>query len=111
KCALKNALIISINSFVSTLSQPFQEALPQAFSKAMPNQEQEQEQKQEQDQEQKKEKRLMSGKPDVDPFFDEQIHYDHQSKDSIAVLKSQAIEILQFLNEKTGRIYRPVDTN
>jgi uncharacterized phage protein (TIGR02220 family) len=36
----------------------------------------------------------MSGKPDVDSQF-----------------QSQAQEILEFLNEKTGREYRPVDTN
>lgn len=26
-------------------------------------------------------------------------------------LKSQALEVLQFLNQKTGRVFRPVDTN
>ena len=26
-------------------------------------------------------------------------------------LKTQALEILQFLNEKTGRAYRPLDAN
>ncbi len=43
---------------------------------------------QKQEQEQKQEKASMSGS-----------------------LKSQAEEVLSFLNEKTGRVYRPVDTN
>lgn len=54
---------------------------------------------QNQDQEQDNKKIFMSGLPDVDT---------HITKNS---LKSQAAEILQFLNEKTGRAYRPVDAN
>jgi len=42
----------------------------------------------------------MSGKPDVAPLKSQNIE-----------IKNQAIEVLNFLNEKTGRIFRPVDTN
>lgn len=59
---------------------------------------QEQEQEQEQEKEQKKEKAFMSGKPDPVSLT---------SHD----LQSQALEILDFLNAKTGRRYRAVDTN
>jgi uncharacterized phage protein (TIGR02220 family) len=34
-----------------------------------------------------------------------------RSMSANSMLKSQAIEILEFLNEKTGRVYRPVDAN
>lgn len=97
ECQLKNDLIHDVGDFVQTLSVTFQEALPQAFGKAMPNQEQEQEQKQEQ------EKNVSSGKPDA-------VH-ENNSNDKQNDLKSQAMEILNFLNEKTGRGYRPVDAN
>jgi len=48
----------------------------------------------------------MSGKPDVDSLSDE----NNPEKQSTS-LKSQAIEILNFLNEKTGRAYRPRNEN
>lgn len=89
ECSLKNDLIQTIENFVSSLSSPFQEALPKVFSKAIANQEQEQKHKQE--------KKIMSGKPDID--------MDYQSQ------KSQALQILHFLNQKTRRVYRPVDAN
>jgi uncharacterized phage protein (TIGR02220 family) len=57
---------------------------------------------QNQDQEQDNKKIFMSGKPDVD------ISSGTIQQQSF---KSQAIEILQFLNEKTKRAYRPVDSN
>lgn len=76
---------------LETLSQPFR------------NQDQNQYQDQKQNQE-----LSMSGKPDVDPlktsFFEKQ-------KNEQASLKAQALEILQFLNQKTGRAYRPAETN
>lgn len=56
----------------------------------------------EQNQEQDKKKIFMSGKPDVD------IPSETIQQQSF---KSQAIEVLQFLNEKTKRAYRPVDSN
>jgi len=55
---------------------------------------QEQEQDQNQDQEQNN-KIFLSGEPDIDS----------------PSLRSQAMQILHFLNQKTGRVYRPVDTN
>jgi len=51
---------------------------------------------QDQKQDQDKDKLIMSGKPDVDTQNN---------------LNTQAIEVLAFLNEKTGRAYRPVDAN
>jgi uncharacterized phage protein (TIGR02220 family) len=78
---------------LETLSEPFR------------NQDQDQDQKQE---------ILMSGKPDVDPLFEENKNEkfgSSSSQNTNTSLKQQAIEILQFLNEKTGRAYRPVGTN
>jgi uncharacterized phage protein (TIGR02220 family) len=101
ECPLKNLLIQHVNAFVKSLSFTFQEALPKAFVKGMPNQEQEH--KQEQD------KKSMSGKPDA-PSLIIQTDINNQKK-SESSLRYQATEILNFLNEKTGRAYRPVDTN
>jgi uncharacterized phage protein (TIGR02220 family) len=44
--------------------------------------------------------KVMSGKPDVAPLKFQNFEF-----------KNQAIEVLNFLNEKTGRAFRPVDTN
>ncbi|MDR3490990.1 MAG: conserved phage C-terminal domain-containing protein [Gammaproteobacteria bacterium] len=59
---------------------------------------------QNQDQEQDNKKIFMSGKPDVVTFHNN-LSTTNQS------LKSQALEVLEFLNEKTGRAYRPVEEN
>jgi uncharacterized phage protein (TIGR02220 family) len=75
----------------------------ETLSKQFPNQEQDKEQKQEQD------KILMSGRPDVDTL--KNVICSDKQTISVSLLKSQAIEILNFLNEKTGRAYRPVETN
>jgi|GEM_PF-1314138 len=62
-----------------------------------------------------KEKISMSGKPDVDPLFDDHFVFEKAEASPKAQqqseLRSQALEVLQFLNLKTGRVYRPVDTN
>jgi uncharacterized phage protein (TIGR02220 family) len=63
-----------------------------------------QNQKQKQDQKQKQKIKDMSGKPDP-------VSLPNTSKSQQAVFESQALEVLNFLNEKTGRAYRPVDTN
>jgi uncharacterized phage protein (TIGR02220 family) len=56
---------------------------------------------QEQEQEQEQDKKIfMSGKPDADPLCEKN-----------SELKTQAHEVLNFLNAKTERAYRPVDTN
>lgn len=80
-----------VNS-LETLSQPFR------------NQDQDQNQDQE---------IFMSGKPDAHPLHDEKMeeHKTPSATQTNTSLKEQAIEILHFLNEKTGRAYRPVDTN
>jgi uncharacterized phage protein (TIGR02220 family) len=49
---------------------------------------------------QEKDKTLLSGSPDTPPRNDK----NHQRK-------QEALEVIQFLNEKTGRNYRPVDSN
>jgi uncharacterized phage protein (TIGR02220 family) len=54
------------------------------------------------DQNQDQDKIIMSGTPDVIPLFDK--HHNE-------LTKSQAIEVLNFLNAKTGRAYRPVEEN
>ncbi len=58
--------------------------------------------------EKKKKKIFMSSK--LNSIFVEQEQPPVENK-KILLLKSQAMEILQFLNEKTGRAYRPVETN
>jgi len=55
----------------------------------------------------KEKKTSLSGKPDVVSFISEQ----NQVKQKNESFKSQALEILEFLNEKTGKKFRPVDTN
>jgi len=80
---------------LETLSQPFR------------NQDQEQNQDQKQNQE-----LIMSGKPDDVPsnqsIFEKQ---NPEAKQNRKLFKTQALEILQFLNEKTGRGYRASDIN
>lgn len=78
----------------------------EALAVTLLSQKQKQEQKQEQKKKQK-EKDFMSGKPDVVSL--ESFSFKEVPKQT--TLKSQAIQILKFLNEKTGRAYRPVDTN
>jgi uncharacterized phage protein (TIGR02220 family) len=64
----------------------------------------------------KEKNKYLSGKPDVDPLLFNTLKTNEANhhiplEQNQTDLKSQAIEILQFLNKKTGRIYRPVDTN
>lgn len=76
-------------------------------SKPLRSQEQEQEQEQEQ-----KRKTLMSGKPDAFPLKDTLIFEKQNAENKkTTTYKTQALEILDFLNAKTGRAYRPVETN
>jgi len=51
----------------------------------------------------------MSGKSDV--AYPKNSIFEREKNKSIKELKSQAREVLNFLNEKTGRGYRPVDAN
>ncbi len=62
-------------------------------------------QKQDQDQDQEL---SMSGKPDIVPLKDFSFE---KNKKQQALLQSQALEVLDFLNQKTGRAYRPADSN
>jgi len=96
ECDLKNEMIDCIRTCISGCSDSYQQALSEAFGIAFPkgfaNQEQEQEQEQE--------KESSSGKPD-----------DHAVSSSKNQERMEAISVLEFLNEKTGRAYRPVDIN
>jgi uncharacterized phage protein (TIGR02220 family) len=100
ECSLKNLLINHVNTYVESLSLTFQQALPKAFGKTMPNQEQEHKQEQEQ------EEKIMSDNPDV-----ENQKSSTFLKSEKASITKHAIEVLNFLNEKTERAYRPVDAN
>jgi uncharacterized phage protein (TIGR02220 family) len=105
ECPLKQILIKHIEFYVRSLPKTFREALPPAFRSTFVNQEQEQEQEQEQKEKQK------SGKPDT-PSLKAFLSKDRQATSiNQEILKSQALEILHFLNEKTGRAYRPADAN
>ena len=76
----------------------------EAPSKPLLSQEQYQEQEQEQKQKKKKD---MSSKQNTIP-----INFLSSKKDPLKTsIKLEAIKILNFLNEKTGRAYRPVNTN
>jgi uncharacterized phage protein (TIGR02220 family) len=78
-------------------------------------------QEQEQEQEQKEKRKTLSGKPDVVSLLNDEIGVGQSlvasSGMSLGIspqptsLKSQAVEILEFLNQKAKRAYRPVDTN
>jgi uncharacterized phage protein (TIGR02220 family) len=78
-------------------------------------QDQDQEQDKDQDQDKDNQKIFMSGKPDVDSLDDVNFVSEKQKHSPKtqrqAELKSQALEVIEFLNQKTGRVYRPVDTN
>lgn len=74
----------------------------QTLSKPFLNQEQEQYQEQKQEQED------MSGEPDVVDLKDFSFE-NIKSKNSS--LKSQALEVITFLNEKTGKAFRDSDAN
>jgi len=65
-------------------------------------------QEQEQNQEKKQEQEEMSGEPDVVNLNNYSFE-NTQSKQSS--FKSQALEVLNFLNEKTGKAFRDSDTN
>ncbi len=89
------------------LSEEFIDVL-ETLAKPFRNQEKEQEQKQYQE----KEQELMSGKPDLSHSKDFDFEKSKaQAKQERELLKSQALETLNFLNEKTGRGYRINDTN
>ena len=55
----------------------------------------------------KEKKIFMSGKPDVSTLKNSDNEKSKTQKQDHAQLKSQAMEVLNFLNEKTGRGYRP----
>lgn len=84
ECSLKDELIFAVAAFVDKLSGSFREALPKAFAKALPNQEQEQEQEQEK---------------------------EHTQNACEEEFYPQAIEILNFLNEKAGKSFQPNSYN
>jgi uncharacterized phage protein (TIGR02220 family) len=90
ECNLKTLLIEHLKFYVSTLSSPFQGAFSLILRKTMPNQEQEHEQEQEQD---------------------KNTFPKHRNNLPFSKLRLQAIDVLNFLNEKTGKRFRPVDTN
>lgn len=88
----------------------------EASSKDLLSKEKEKEKDKEKEKEKEKEKKKkisMSGKPDADFLFEDFVFEKELStqKNPQTLFKSQALEVLQFLNEKTGRVYRPVDTN
>src|SRR3990167_11398483 len=88
----------------STLTRP-----SEAPCVSLRSQEKEQEQEQEQEKEQEKEQEItMSGLPDVVTSKDLISFFDDQSSCSY---KTQSLEVLDFLNSKVRRAYRPVDTN
>lgn len=105
ECTLKNHLIKHIKSHVLKMTLPFREALSITFDKNIPNQEQEQEQEQNKNCVQTQLIRIDSNNEivsDIDKY---------KAKNRHNKLKSQALEVLDFLNKKTGKQFRSVDTN
>jgi len=91
--------INSLLKYGKYLSKEFLEDLyakNNSFETVFQNSTAEQDQEQDQDQEQKK--NIMSGSPEV-------------TCGKLSAFRSDAVQVLKFLNEKTGRAYRPVDTN
>lgn len=100
ECNLKNLLILHIKTYVLQLSRPFQEALAKVFAKSMPNQEQEQEQES-----------IYIPSDFQMPKTVNLSQKLNQEKNKTLLLRTQALEVLDFLNKKTGKRFRPVDTN
>ena len=92
ECELKMASYQALEGFLEGMGEGFLYAFRESCRMPCVIQEQEQEQEQEE--------HSMSGKPDFVPLKNENLE-----------IKKHAIEILNFLNEATGRNYRPVDTN
>lgn len=94
-------LINSLLEHSEFLREDFRNTL-ETLVKPFRNQDQEQNQNQEE---------FISGKPDIKSLENNLIEKKLSSKQIRELLKTQALEVLEFLNEKTGRAYRPVDTN
>jgi uncharacterized phage protein (TIGR02220 family) len=97
-----------INSEESKKRSPFN-----APCKTLRSQEQEQEQEQEQNNEQKqeKEKEKWSGKPDSFSLDEATIGTRKKHYEFAQQIDVDALAILEFLNQKAKRNYRPVETN
>ena len=98
-------LLNSLLTYGKYLNQAFTERLQQlnqSILTVFENYPADKDKNQEQDQEQKK----------ISMYKSSDLNDDHLAAQKSSVhFKSQAIDVLNFLNEKTGRIYRPVDTN
>jgi uncharacterized phage protein (TIGR02220 family) len=87
------------------------ETLSKPFRNQEQDQDQDQEQKQDQNQKQKQDI-FLSGRPDVDPLVrctlekKAQHVLSHQPQ-----IHHDALEVLEFLNQKAARQYRPVEAN
>ena len=92
---------------LQTMSDNLGDHIDTLVEKHAADKEQNKDQDQDQNQDQNQEKIYMSGKPDVVIFPDRLIKNTNQQQS----LASQAMDVLQFLNEKTGRVYRPVEAN
>ena len=107
ECDLKNQLILHITQFVLSMSDSFVEALPEVFRKAMPNQEHEQKQEQNQEQEKEIARGHASAISSSSLSFDKCNKKNSKQND----LHDQAIEILNFLNEKANKAFEPLPEN
>lgn len=101
ECDLTREAIQSVKDFAEGLSKGFQEALPEAFRQArrQPSLYPEQEPEQEQEPRTETAKSIVGQLPDA------------PSPSPKEKLSEVSKRVLGFLNEKTGRNYRPVDAN
>ena len=107
ECDLKDELISKIFLFVSSMSKSYVEALPQAFRKGLPNQEQEQEQELEQEQERDRARGCATLRSKKSLSLED---LNNKSKNQ-SEYSEQAIEVLEFLNQKANKCFEPIKEN
>ncbi len=103
---------------LTSTSPPVDPALTGCFThltggQQFPDKERELDRELELEREMKLKNTSMSGKPDDDSLATKNsfANAPSLSLQTSTAFRTQALEVLQFLNEKTGRTYRPVDTN
>lgn len=76
------------------------------FENSLADKDQDQDQNQNQDQ-----NNIYIGEQYDSEYENDYLEKQSLKKNNIRLLESQAIEVLNFLNEKSGKCFRPVDTN
>lgn len=101
KSTVWKPLVKGLITYGKYLDDGFRNSLETIFSNCNADKEQNKEQNKDQDE------IFMSGKPDDDYF----IANDKNETNKNSKLENEAIAVLDFLNEKAGKAYRPVESN